>query len=434
MTLTGWEQNRFSDSIAWQEPGTEKTYQSLVSDIESLETSDSRIWIFEDQGPYHNALLYLKAWKQGKALCLLPKSWPETWKADIRSRILNFETEIPADTFYLLPTSGSSGRPKLVVVSRNNWTALMQSLTPLYAWSSGARVALAFDGVFDPFIAILFLALNQGATLVPLKDSDKFDPFTFLAKNLIQVWASVPSLISMNWSRKPDAIRSLPELRQTIFTGETLTPKLLSLWMQITNSKVDNLYGPVETTVWATRHACTSNDSTGASIPIGQPLPSVQASVQNEEFILSGPQVAVGYLTSEGLELFHGSYATGDRVTMTASEYVFEGRKDLQVKIRGQRIELEIIEALVLAEFNEASVCLTDLDQNLCLILPKEMDASNLFDRLKEKLPPSHLPRMFFLCLNWPKTSSGKLDRQALRKMLDEKALARIQLSKRGSV
>ncbi|MGZ5279374.1 MAG: AMP-binding protein, partial [Pseudobdellovibrionaceae bacterium] len=337
-----WEDERFSSMLAWSEPDRQRTYQELIEEIQSLPPTEDRIWIQEDQGAYQNACLYLAAWKFEKCLCLLPKSWPENWKQEVRERISRLQNQIPADCFYLLPTSGSTGHPKLVVVTRDNWKALMQGLLPIYQWPPEIRVALSFEGGFDPFIAILFLALSQGGTLFPVLDSDKFDIYSFARKNKIQVWASVPSLALMNWARKPKEISELLHLQYSLFTGEVLSSELVQLWRKLAPlSTIENLYGPVEATVWATRYLCESPLLETDLIPIGQPLQQVQAQVQKEELVLIGPQVAHGYLAQDGLQSFAGVYFTGDLIEEKDSQFIFKGRKDQQVKIRGQRIELE---------------------------------------------------------------------------------------------
>ncbi len=431
MATPAWELNSFSKLQAWNEASNQKTYQELNADLQKLAVPASRIWLQEDQGAYQSALWYLKAWTLGRTLCLIPKSWPAAWKQDIQHRLQKFETQIPNNCFYLLPTSGSTGQPKLVAVSRENWQALLQSLLPIYVWQPSSRVALTFEGGFDPFIAILFLALSQGATLFPLGDADRFNIFSFLHQKQIQIWSSVPSLAQMNWSRKPAWISKLPSLRQTLFTGETLSPELLRLWKNLApSSPIENLYGPVETTVWATRHVCEEADLQAQLISIGQPLASVQASVQAGELVIKGSQVALGYLSANGMELFSGSYQTGDQVDCKEGRYYFKGRLDQQVKLRGQRVELEAIENALLIATKEHGVCLVDSAQNLCLVLPKPLNLEALFTHLQSQLPASHLPRQFYICPAWPLTASGKMDRQILLKKIEAQELQKLNLQK----
>ena len=189
-------------------------------------------------------------------------------------------------------------------------------------------------------------------------------------------------------------------------------------------SEIDNLYGPVEATVWATRHRCDFSSDEQIQIPIGQPLSEVQYQLQDQELILKGPQVAAGYLSQTGFNDFRGFYSTGDLVQEKRTSLYSFGRKDHPVKLRGQRVELEAIEALVFQTTGQPSVAVVDSNQNLCLVLSNATNLSQTWQTLKAGLPPSHLPRFFFLCQNWPRTASGKINRSDLLQQIESKHLS----------
>lgn len=412
-----------------------KTYGELNLDIAALLTTEQlqlqTPLVLEDQGPYQNLLHYLAAWESGRPLCLLPKTWPEKWKIEVSERVFRRSDQIPADCFYLLPTSGSTGSPKLVVITRKNWQSLMGSLETIYRWPLGTRVALTFEGVFDPFIAMIFLTFKNGGTLVPLPSAQRFDIFSFMKEQAIQVWASVPSLVNLNWGRQQ--ITELPQLQFSLFTGEVLTNALAKKWQALApGAVVDNLYGPVETTVWATHFRYKESDS--ITVPIGCPFSGIKAKVENQELIISGSQVACGYLTDAGLQPFSERYCTGDLVTDEGGSFHFLGRRDQQVKHLGSRVELEATENAFFSETGLGAICCLDQEQNICLVTVAaaekklEFDPAMVVPALRRKLPGSHVPRFWYLIDFWRILPSGKIDRNLIRELLLTGQLQRVQI------
>ena len=435
-----WRNPYFQTLNAWvgtdKDRTENKTYWELNLDLDSFlaaqQPQSQTPLVIEDQGPYQNLLHYLAAWESGRPLCLLPKTWPEKWKIEINERVSRMSDQIPADCFYLLPTSGSTGSPKLVVVARKNWKRLMQNLETIYRWPVGTRVALTFEGVFDPFIAMIFLTFDCGGTLVPLPSAQRFDIFRFMKEQAIQVWASVPSLVSLNWGRQQ--IAELPQLQCSLFTGEVLTDALAKKWQALAPAAtIDNLYGPVETTVWATHFRYLETD--GITLPIGRPFPGVNAKVENQELIISGSQVATGYLTNEGLQPFNENYCTGDLVIDDGGCFRFLGRRDQQVKFLGSRVELEATENAFFSETGLGAICCLDEEQNICLVTSAtekklEFDPETVGAALRRKLPGNHVPRFWYLIDFWRLLPSGKIDRALIRELLLGRKLQPVQMLK----
>jgi non-ribosomal peptide synthetase component F len=422
-----WREKKYSNGIAWAEPGFQKTYAQLTQDLDLRAKEDPGEFLFiENESLYENALRYLCAWENEKTLCLIPKTWPQVWRDKAQERLRKFQSDFAQDGFYILPTSGSSGEPKLVLVTRRNWETLWRALLQIYVWPEKTKVAMAFEAVFDPFIALVFLTLSQGATLVPLPREQRFDIFQFMQAQEIEIWASVPSLISLNASRR--RISSLPLIRQALFTGETLSPELVMQWQSLApQSRVENLYGPVEATVWVSRKSYPPR-GTPLKVSIGSTLSApTKLSIQDGELVISGPQVAAGYISEFGLQKFNGVYQTGDRVEEIDGEFYFLGRKDYQTKILGQRIEIEAIENLFLSLTGKMAVGCVDEKQNICLICQEHFNLPIILAKLKDQLPPSHWPRNFYQVSEWPRTASGKLDRKQLQDELNKGRLLPLQ-------
>lgn len=409
--MNPWRQDKFSNQVAWAESDRAITYLELCKDLDAKKEYPKALNILESTDPYQCMLAYLHAWETDTAVCILPSPWPEKWKASVQARLAKHFQSLPPSAYYFLPTSGTTQAPKLVVASRENWDSFFNSVRKLYHWSPGTRVALSFEPQFDPFVAMIFLTLSQGATLVPILEGGRFNIFEVIQSQKIEVWASVPSLVSLNWERRPSG--TAPNLRLSIFTGEVLPGALLQSWQSYAPfSVVENLYGPVETTVWITRYQAGASSS--LDVPIGRPLDGVITKIDEGELIVEGPQVTLGYLAEDGLHAFLGKYSTGDLVQESKGELYILGRKDSQVKLRGQRVELGLVESIFFAMTGKACVCGVDQKQNLYLVAAGEFDFQNVSRKIRSQLPASHCPRFYYWSKEWPTTSSGKVDRKTL--------------------
>jgi hypothetical protein len=207
-----------------------------------------------------------------------------------------------------------------------------------------------------------------------------------------------------------------------------------------------NEYGPTEATVWGTVHDC-SEQRGRALVPIGRPIPGAFAWVLDPthrptplgiagELFLGGPGISPGYLGQPALtaERFVRApwnprqrlYATGDRARMLPDGTLeFLGRRDLQVKVRGYRIELEEIEA-ALARDERLSECVVaarpDARGDARLVawlvpapgLRERPPAAELREALARTLPDWMLPSAFVWNDALPRLANGKLDRAAL--------------------
>jgi acyl carrier protein len=208
-----------------------------------------------------------------------------------------------------------------------------------------------------------------------------------------------------------------------------------------------HVYGPTECTTFATWHAVDGVRDDCAAVPIGRPIANTTAWVLDEahepvpdglpgELWLGGPGLALGYAGAETLtaERFvphplddsPGArlYRTGDRVRVDMhGDLVYLGRRDRQIKIRGQRIELDEIEQALarLPEIREAAVVAvgagSDARRIVAYAVPSNPNApppANLRRDLKRLLPDVMLPSSVVWMRALPLNDSGKLDRRAL--------------------
>ena len=217
------------------------------------------------------------------------------------------------------------------------------------------------------------------------------------------MWASVPSLVQINWPKKTKSV--LPDLQLSLFTGEILTPELVNKWSELApQTKIENLYGPVETTVWVTRHAVDLSEKYD-SIPIGQAFGDTHLALQNDELIILGPQVSPGYLTETGQSLFNGQYATKDHAHFHDEQWWFCGRLNQEIKWAGQKVDLAQVEKIFLNLTSETCVAIYNEKFGVGIITSQSFDFKKVFHSLREKLPAASLPRNYFYVENFPLNS-----------------------------
>ncbi|CAF3705623.1 unnamed protein product [Rotaria sp. Silwood1] len=221
-------------------------------------------------------------------------------------------------------------------------------------------------------------------------------------------------------------------LAYVIFTsGSTGTPKAAAV---VSRVRLWNLYGPAETTLDSTYYLTNVSDFTLSKIPIGKRLPNYDCLVLDEmlqptvidqegELYIGGVGVFAGYLNRDDLsakalveidgQLF---YRSGDLVRIDSNGLIYHnGRKDYQVKLRGQRIELREIEHCLLCTGISACVVTKWGDDHLvAYVQGSNMNEEELYNHCCSRLPPFMVPSIFILLDKFPLNSNGKIDRKRL--------------------
>ncbi|CAF1985945.1 unnamed protein product [Rotaria magnacalcarata] len=206
-----------------------------------------------------------------------------------------------------------------------------------------------------------------------------------------------------------------------------------------------NLYGPTETTITATYHPANIMDHNQNSIPIGRPFPNYQCHIvdnfqqivamgQTGELFISGHCIFQGYLnrpdlteqvTSASLSDTYGGkycYHTGDLCRMDKQGIIhFIGRKDFQVKIRGQRLEIGEIEQIIFNSSLHITNCIIMKYEEEYLLAYVEImenihDETMIKDYCQKHLPKYMIPSFFILMKKFPLNQNGKVDRKQLPK------------------
>ena len=352
----------------------------------------------------------------------------------------------PTALAYVIFTSGSTGTPKGVgvshaaIVNRLRW---MQQAFPLTA---ADRVAHKTPFGFDVSVWELCWPLMTGAGLVVADPEGHRNP-GYLGRlaheQRVTVMHFVPSMLEAVLEDS-GAVAGLTGLRWLLCSGEALSAGLAMRFRRaLPGVALENLYGPTEAAVDVTWHSCTDDEPL---VPIGRPIANTRIEVLDEtgervpigtpgEVCIGGVQLAHGYvgrpsLTAErfvpdpaGQPPGGRLYRTGDLGRWLADgELEYLGRLDLQVKVRGFRVEPGEIEAALTAQPGiRAAVVVAREDPAggrtlIAYVVPTAapIDGAGLAERLRQRLPGQLIPAAFVELGELPLTRNGKLDRAAL--------------------
>ncbi|WP_353929456.1 amino acid adenylation domain-containing protein [Okeanomitos corallinicola TIOX110] len=340
---------------------------------------------------------------------------------------------------YVIYTSGSTGKPKGVMIEHQAIVNLALAWTETFKIQNHSRLLQFGSFSFDLSIGEISTALVSGACLY-LGTKETLLPghslVEFLTTHKITHSFLSPSALSV----LPKV--SFPDLKCITVGGEVCSNELVSKWG--TEQSLYNCYGPTESTVIAALYLCQPNDKKPA---IGKPISNTHIYILDAnnqllppgipgELCIAGAGLARGYLnrpeiTAEKfitVELFGKTeriYKTGDLAKWNHEgnlEYL--GRIDDLIKLRGFRIEIGEIEAVLLQHHlvQEVIVTLHKTDNNQSLIayvIGNNHNLStdfknNLKNYLKSRLPDYMIPAQIILLKQLPLTPNGKIDRKNL--------------------
>jgi len=378
----------------------------------------------------------------------------------------------PSDTCYIIYTSGSTGTPKGIVVSHSNFATSVHHNRGLLGMTAATRTLQFSNFIFDGVMYEVFMTWVSGGCVCIPQEAERLNDIPGVIQRTRASWAMLsPSTATL---LKPSEV---PTLRTLCLCGEAFPRNMVERWKHV---RLINVYGSSEVTVSSSQ--CVMSPTSGKHhLNVGRPIACRYWVVDPNnheqlvpigcpgELLVQGPIVAQGYLgdaektrnafiesptwTNDFDSLDHSSqrwYKTGDLVMQTADgSVIFHGRKGTQVKLAGQRIELEEIEHhlgrlsdpgwKLAVELVKTSGQDHDQDQDPylamffavpsvdgeptgpetpCEVLPSlSQKATMLRQALVFTLPAYMVPQYFIRLNRLPLTSSSKIDRQRLRRL-----------------
>ncbi|MEV7463438.1 amino acid adenylation domain-containing protein [Streptomyces rubiginosohelvolus] len=353
----------------------------------------------------------------------------------------------PEHAAYVLYTSGSTGRPKAVVITHTALVNRLRWMAEHFPFGPDDRVLQKTPAGFDVSVWEFFLPMLTGSALVVLPDGAHRDPAEVAAaivRHGITTVHFVPSMLAA-FAAEPRSA-DCTGLRRIIASGEALPAALARTVRDVLPGvSLHNLYGPTEAAIDVTAWEAGTGEA-GGSVPIGRPVHNTGTYVLDAglrpvpdgvtgELYLSGPQLARGYhgrpaLTADRF-VAHPFGAPGERLYRTGDlvrrrddgALVYIGRTDGQIKLRGLRVELGEIEA-VIAESPQVAASAVVLREDtpgrpvltgyLVPAAGTSPDTGEIAECIARRLPDHMVPTALISLDALPLTPSGKLDRAAL--------------------
>ncbi|MFI6638512.1 amino acid adenylation domain-containing protein [Streptomyces sp. NPDC050504] len=348
---------------------------------------------------------------------------------------------------YVIHTSGSTGLPKPVVVSRSALAQHARHTAARYALSGADRVLLFAQPSFDVALEEVLPSLLAGATLVvPQREvPTAAELLAVLAARRVSV-ANLPT--SYLLAVRAELCEALADGRWAprliVLGGERLPTDALGELLDATGATVLNAYGVTEAAITSTVHEVARDEvRAGGEVPLGTELPGTRVHVLDAglrplpwgavgELAVAGAGLAEGYLRdapATGARFVAVEALDGERVYLTgdlgyrdrAGRLCFLGRRDNQIKLRGYRIELEEVEAAASAELGGRS-CAVVLEREApggprltgFLESATEPDQAALHAALARRLPVALVPARWVRLDAMPTLPGGKPHRAAL--------------------
>ncbi|MEM6287613.1 MAG: amino acid adenylation domain-containing protein [Bacteroidota bacterium] len=377
-------------------------------------------------------------------------SWAEVDAAPASGPLVTWDA---GDMAYLMYTSGSTGLPKGIVHTHASGLAYARCAADVYGLDPRDRISGFAPLHFDQSTFDLFAGPLAGATAVVVPEPHMMMPASLAAlieAERLTVWYSVPYALTQLLLRGALDTRDLTALRWVLYGGEAFPMKhLRALMARWPHARFSNVYGPAEVNQCTVHHLDAPPSPDAEAVPIGPAWPAATCRVLDGEapaapgvpgeLAVATPTMMEGYWNRPDLnarvfvrlggdprlggERF---YRTGDLVREAPDGALwFLGRMDRQVKVRGHRVELDEVEAVLVQHpaVAEAAVYAVDAADgaravHAAVSLRPEADpptAADLLAHARAHLPPYALPARLDVAEAFPRTTSGKIDRRALQ-------------------
>jgi amino acid adenylation domain len=352
------------------------------------------------------------------------------------------------DTAYCIFTSGTTGKPKGVMITHRNLMNYIFYALSSYFNDENKVIPLFTNYGFDLTVTTIFGGWLSGATLEVLSAENEENISNIFRSKDYTFAKMTPTHLHIATTEKENMNCQIKHL---VIGGEELDVVTSDKILQKYGSKIKihNEYGPTEATVGCCDYVYDPNHAISSSVLIGKPIANTQIYILKGmelcgicipgELCVAGAGIAKGYLNRKELtdEKFIKNpfgegrlYRTGDLARwLPDGNLEYLGRIDEQVKIRGFRIEIGEIESAIreLSEIHDCVVCVKrDMynEKILCAYLVSQegkLDVSNIRCCLQGKLPEYMIPSLLMQIETIPMTLNGKVDRNCLPEIKIEK-------------
>lgn len=358
------------------------------------------------------------------------------------------------DLCYAVFTSGSTGTPKATAVRHRGWYNLLEHLRRRYSLDRRSDNLMVSSFGFDISQRSLLMPLFSGATqhLLPSRNFDAMMASRLIRERAVRTLHCAPStlylLVERDRTGRPDDLASIEHV---FVGGEPLSAKRVAGWASATGrNPLVNVYGVAECTDVSTDYVLRDYDRyVTAGVPIGRPVANNDVHLLDDELrpvspgetgeiCVAGVGLGVGYLNAPELTAekfvkvatadgYLDVYRTGDLGYVAADGNVMcVGRVDLQVKIRGMRIDLGDVETAICGNprvTDAAVAAVGDAAGNdkelvaFVIAVDDELDAQALRAELRTALPSHMVPQRIKAVAGFPLSPNGKVDRKSLAQL-----------------
>lgn len=384
---------------------------------------------------------------------ILPQEYKAAGEDD--SKLLNFPRRaMPDSRAAVLFTSGTTGNPKGIMLDHRCLATTAQYMAKNFDVGTHTRVFQYASYSFDVSIHETLMVLMAGGCLCIPSEDDRHNDLAGSVMRLQANWASLSPSVAR--AITPESVSTLATL---VFAGEALNERDVLSWVD--KLTIFNWYGPAEYSLSASSPVQLPGWTSG-NLGFGSASTCWVVRPENRdalspfgaigELVVEGPALMMGYLHDEdktvamimtnpswlsrGAHQFPGRhgrvYQTGDLVSYNADgSLTYIGRKDAQVKIRGQRVELQEVEHHLVQQLHRmgavASQAIAEVITPVGNASPKlaafikgggsQFQLNELENKLAGVLPSYMIPSLYINVSDIPITANGKTDRKKLRAM-----------------